>query len=252
MAPMQNTPQVKLALVGVSRNCFPMELTRARMAKVVEACRKAKVEIIACETIIETEKDAIKALAELRSKHVNALAIYLGNFGPEGPMTILAREFGGPFMLCAAAEESAGSLIDGRGDAYCGMLNASLNCGLRRLQAHIPDAPVGSPDQVAAMLAHFTRVARVVIGVKKLKAITFGPRPEDFYACNAPIQPLYDLGVEVMENSELDMLQIYQQAASKTKRIEETMTSIKNEVGASSFKNPVSYTHLTLPTNREV
>ncbi|MFZ4395364.1 MAG: L-fucose/L-arabinose isomerase family protein [Kiritimatiellia bacterium] len=241
---MQNIPQVKLALVGVSRNCFPMELTRARMAKVVEACRKAKVEIIACETIIETEKDAIKALAELRSKHVNALAIYLGNFGPEGPMTILAREFGGPFMLCAAAEESAGSLIDGRGDAYCGMLNASLNCGLRRLQAHIPDAPVGSPDQVAAMLAHFTRVARVVIGVRKLKAITFGPRPEDFYACNAPIQPLYDLGVEVMENSELDLLQIYQQAASQKKRIEETKVSIKREVGASSFKNPAKLQQL--------
>ena len=233
---MQNIPEVKLALVGVSRNCFPVELTRARMAKVVEACRKAKVEIIACETIIETEKDAIKALAELRAKRANALSIYLGNFGPEGPMTILAREFGGPFMLCAAAEESAGTLIDGRGDAYCGMLNASLNCGLRRLQAHIPAAPVGTPDQVAAMLAHFTRVARVVLGVKQLKAITFGPRPEDFYACNAPIQPLYDLGVEVMENSELDMLQIYQQAASQKKRIEETMASMQQEVGAKAFK----------------
>ncbi len=238
MAPMQNIPQVKLGLVGVSRNCFPAELTRARMAKVVQACSKAKVEIVACETLIETEADAIKALAELHSKHVNALAIYLGNFGPEGPITILAREFGGPFMLCAAAEESANSLIDGRGDAYCGMLNASLNCGLRRLTAHIPDVPVGSPAQVAGMLAHFTRVARVVIGVKNLKAITFGPRPQDVSACNAPIQPLYDLGVEVMENSELDMLQIYQQAASQKKRIEATMAEMTSEMGASTFKKP--------------
>ena len=103
MIPMRNIPEVKLALVGVSRNCFPAELTRARMTKVVQACKKAKVEIIACETIVETEKDAVQALSELRAKRANALAIYLGNFGPEGPMTILAREFGGPFMLCAAA-----------------------------------------------------------------------------------------------------------------------------------------------------
>ena len=244
MIPMQNMPEVKLALVGVSRNCFPLELTRARMAKVVQACQKTKIEIITCETIIETEKDAVKVLAELRTKKVNALAIYLGNFGPEGPTTILAREFGGPFMLCAAAEESANTLIDGRGDAYCGMLNASLNCGLRRLQPHIPEVPVGTPAEVAAMLAHFTRVARVVLGVQNLKAITFGPRPEDFYACNAPIQPLYDLGVEVMENSELDMLQIYQQAASQKKRIEETMASIKSEMGAKSFKNPAKLQQL--------
>lgn len=244
MVPMRNIPEVKLALVGVSRNCFPAELTRARMARVVHACKKAKVEIIACETIVETEQDACKVLAELRAKRANALAIYLGNFGPEGPLTILAREFGGPFMLCAAAEESASSLIDGRGDAYCGMLNASMNCGLRRLTAHIPDVPVGAPDQVAAMLAHFTRVARVVIGVKNLKAIAFGPRPQDFYACNAPIQPLYDLGVEVMENSELDLLQLFQQAASKKKRIEETMSEIKREVGAHSFPNPAKLQQL--------
>jgi L-fucose isomerase-like protein len=244
MAPLQNIPEIKLGLVGVSRNCFPAELTRARMAKVVQACQKGKVEIIPCETIVETEKDALKVLAELRARQVNALAIYLGNFGPEGSLTILAREFGGPFMLCAAAEESANSLIDGRGDAYCGMLNASLNCGLRRLTAHIPDVPVGNPDQVAGMLAHFTRVARVVIGVKNLKAIAFGPRPEDFYACNAPIQPLYDLGVEVMENSELDMLQVFQQAASKKKRIEETMAEITSEVGAKSFKNPLKLQQL--------
>ncbi len=244
MMPMQNIPDVKLALVGVSRNCFPAELTRARMAKVVEACRQAKVEVIVCETIVETEKDAIAVLAELRTKRANALAIYLGNFGPEGPMTILAREFGGPFMLCAAAEEHANNLINGRGDAYCGMLNASINCGLRRLRPHIPEAPVGSPDQIAAMLTHFTNVARVVVGVKNLKAITFGPRPEDFYACNAPIQPLYDLGVEVMENSELDMLQIYQDAASQTKLIEETKASITREVGAASFKNPAKLQQL--------
>ena len=35
---------------------------------------------------------------------------------------------------------------------------------------------------------------------------TGSPRPQDFFACNAPIKGLYELGVEVEENSELDLL----------------------------------------------
>ena len=36
--------------------------------------------------------------------------------------------------------------------------------------------------------------------------ISFGPRPDDFLACNAPIKCLYDLGIAIEENSELDLL----------------------------------------------
>jgi hypothetical protein len=39
MVPMQNTPRVKMGLVGVSRDCFPIGLTRRRMyALVVAGC----------------------------------------------------------------------------------------------------------------------------------------------------------------------------------------------------------------------
>ena len=46
-------------------------------------------------------------------------------------------------------------------------------------------------------------------GLSKLKIITFGPRPQDFFACNAPIKGLYEIGVEIEENSELDLLVAY-------------------------------------------
>ncbi len=52
-------------------------------------------------------------------------------------------------------------------------------------------------------------IARAIIGLKGLKIITFGPRPQDFFACNAPIKGLYELGVEIEENSELDLLVAY-------------------------------------------
>ena len=231
-APLVNTPNIKMGVVAVSRNCFPIELSRSRLGRVVKACADRRLDITVCSVVVETETDAMKAVAEMRAAGVDALALYLGNFGPEGPETILVRELGVPFMLCAAAEESAKDLIDGRGDAYCGMLNASLNCGLRGLRPFIPENPVGLPDEVAEMIAHFTRVARVVVGVKKLKLFSFGPRPHDFYACNAPLKPLYDLGVEVMENSELDLLLLFKDAAKQKARIEKVAADMACELGA--------------------
>jgi L-fucose isomerase-like protein len=115
-------------------------------------------------------------------------------------------------MFAAAAEESGKSLVDGRGDAYCGLLNTSYNTGLRKLRPHIPEYPVGMPGEVARMIAAFVPVARVLLGLARLKVFSFGPRPQDFLACNAPIKPLYDLGVEVMENSELDLYDIFLKA----------------------------------------
>lgn len=207
---MQNIPFVRLGIVAVSRDCFPIELSRKRRGNVIAACKALKVPIVEIETIIENERDVLKALNEVKQKDVNALAIYLGNFGPEGPTTLLAQKFPGPVMFVAAAEDSGRDLVNGRGDAYCGLLSASYNIGLRRLRPHIPEFPIGDPGDIAAMLAEFLPVARTVIGVRNLKIISFGPRPFDFLTCHAPIQPLFDMGVEVMENSELDLFDIVQ------------------------------------------
>ena len=218
---MQNIPVVKLGIVAVSRDCFPIELSRKRRSNVVAACKELKVPVVEIETIIENERDVLKALDEVKQKNINALAIYLGNFGPEGPTTLLAQKFSGPVMFVAAAEDSGNDLINGRGDAYCGMLSASYNIGLRRLRPYIPEYPVGDPKDIAAMLAEFIPVARTVIGVRNLKIISFGPRPFDFLTCHAPIQPLFDLGVEIMENSELDLFDLVQaeKGSSDVKRI---------------------------------
>jgi L-fucose isomerase-like protein len=209
---MNNIPKINLGIVAVSRDCFPVELSKKRKAKVLKECQTKKIFLTDIETIVENEKDTLKALEEVKKKNVNALVIYLGNFGPEGPTTLLAQKFDGPVMFVAAAEESGKDLVHGRGDAFCGMLNASYNIGLRRLTPHIPEYPVGVAGEVAEMIAEFIPAASVICGVKKLKIFPFGPRPQDFYACNAPIKPLFDLGVEVMENSELDLYDIFLKA----------------------------------------
>ena len=203
---MLNTPAVNLGIVGVSRDCFPRDLTQTRLGQLAEACGG---NVTPLTTIIESERDIAAALKEAHDLGTNAMAIYLGNFGPEGPLSLFAEKFGGPVMICGAAEESMHTLIQGRGDAFCGMLNAHYNLGLRRQRVHTPQNPVGLPHELATEITHFTNVARVVIGLRSLKVMSFGPRPQDFLACNAPIQPLYNLGIEIMENSELDLLAAY-------------------------------------------
>ena len=49
-------------------------------------------------------------------------------------------------MVVAAAEETGDDLVGGRGDAYCGVLNASYNLKLRNLHAYIPEYPVGDAE----------------------------------------------------------------------------------------------------------
>lgn len=224
---MKNIPELKLGIVAVSRDCFPIELSKKRRKSVVEECKKADLKISEIETIVENESDALKALSELEAQKVNALVIYLGNFGPEGPTTILAQKFDGPVMFVAAAEESGNDLIKGRGDAYCGMLNASYNIGLRKLSPYISEYPVGVPSEIVMMITEFMPIAKIIIGLKSLKIFSFGPRPQDFLACNAPIKPLYDIGVEIMENSELDLYDIFLSAEGnpKVKKVAEEMAA---------------------------
>ncbi len=118
--------------------------------------------MVELDTVVENDADVLRALDEIRSKNIDALVIYLGNFGPEGPSTLLAQKFGGPVMVAAAAEETGKDLFNGRGDAYCGLLSASYNLGLRSLRVHIPEHPVGTPAEVAAMIRDFRPVARIL------------------------------------------------------------------------------------------
>ena len=228
---MKNIPQVKPGIIAVSRDCFPIELSQKRRRNVVEACGKKKLPIVELKTTVENENDVAKALEEIKQSKINALVIFLGNFGPEGPTTILAQKFDGPVMFVAAAEETGNDLINGRGDAYCGMLNASYNIGLRKLHPYIPAYPVGIDDEIADKIKEFMPIARTIIGLNKVKIFSFGPRPQDFLACNAPIKPLYDIGVEIMENSELDLYDIYLEAKGHPD-IKSIVADMGKELGA--------------------
>ncbi len=228
---MNNIPVVKVGLVAVSRDCFPMSLSESRRAAVTAFCKAKNLNVYECPVTIENELHMQKALADVNAAECNALVVYLGNFGPESSETLLAKYFNGPVMFVAAAETNGESLLDERGDAYCGMLNASYNLKLRGIKAYIPEYPVGNPEEVADMIAEFVPISRAILGLNDLKIISFGPRPQDFLACNAPIKQLYNIGVEIQENSELDLFASYNEHAGDA-RIPSVVDDMANELGA--------------------
>ena len=235
---MNNTPEVKIGIVAVSRDCFPESLSVNRRKALVEAY-KAKydaAEIYECPVcIVESEIHMVQALEDIKKAGCNALCVYLGNFGPEISETLLAKHFDGPKMFVAAAEESGDNLCQGRGDAYCGMLNASYNLALRNIKAYIPEYPVGDAEDLADMIHEFVPIARAVAALGELKIISFGPRPLNFLACNAPIKQLYNLGVEIEENSELDLFEAFNKHAGD-ERIPGIVKEMEEELGAGNKK----------------
>ena len=238
MSLKDNMPKVKLGIVAVSRDCFPESLSATRREALVKAyADKYDIEdIYECPIcIVESEIHMVQALEDIKKAGCNALCVYLGNFGPEISETLLAKHFDGPKMFIAAAEETGNNLCGGRGDAYCGMLNASYNLALRNVKAYIPEYPVGDASDCADMIHEFIPIARAVMALSDLKIISFGPRPLNFLACNAPIKQLYNLGVEIEENSELDLFEAFHKHAGD-ERIPAIVKEMEEELGEGNKK----------------
>ncbi len=85
------------------------------------------------------------------------------------------------------------------------------------------------------MLHEFLPIARAIVGLSSLKIISFGPRPLNFLACNAPIKQLYNLGVEIEENSELDLFEAFNKHADDP-RIPDVVKDMEEELGEGNQK----------------
>lgn len=231
---MNNLPKVKVGIVAVSRDCFPESLSVNRRKALIEAY-KAKYDpdnIYECPIcIVESEIHMVQALEDVKAAGCDALDGLSGQLCPEISETLLCKTLDGPKMFIAAAEESMNDLVQGRGDAYCGMLNASYNLKLRNIKAYIPEYPVGTAEECADMIEEFLPIARALVGLSQLKIISFGPRPLNFLACNAPIKQLYNMGVEIEENSELDLFEAFHKHDGDP-RIPDVVKDMEAELGS--------------------
>ena len=232
---LNNMPKTKIGIVAVSRDCFPESLSVNRRKALVEAYTKkyGADDIYECPVcIVESEIQMVEALEDIKKAGCDSLCVYLGNFGPEISETLLAKHFDGPVMT---SYSPILRIAVARAYAYCGMLNASYNLKLRNTKAYIPEYPVGTAEDCADMIHEFVPIARAVVALNNLKIISFGPRPLNFLACNAPIKQLYNMNVEIEENSELDLFEAFNKHEGD-ERIPGVVADMEKELGAGNKK----------------
>ena len=71
---INNTPEIKLGIVAVSRDCFPNSLSENRRKAVVKAYDG---EIYECPIIVENEIDMMNALEDLKKAKLKMFGIPL-------------------------------------------------------------------------------------------------------------------------------------------------------------------------------
>ena len=90
---MSNIPDLKCGIISVSRDCFIISLSENRRQAIVSAYEKKYGDLYEVKKTVENEKDMLAAVKEAKDAGCNALVVFLGNFGPETPETLIAREF---------------------------------------------------------------------------------------------------------------------------------------------------------------
>lgn len=230
---MKNVPEIKLAVIVGSTDWMPLETAERNRGKLIERYRSVygESDVYECSiTLTDNEINIKRAIREITKAECNAVCVYWANYGPESAGTLFAQEFDGPVMMIAAAEEGEEPYDIDRRDALSGFINACYALKLRNTKVHIPLKPYGTYTECSNMIHEFIAVARTIIAVRDLKVISIGPRPSSYLASNAPGHLLYDIGIEVSEYSELELLDSYRIHDGDV-RIDKTVLEMENELG---------------------
>ena len=237
---MKNIPEIKIGVVVGSTDWMPAEEAIALRGRLIETYKQLypDSELYECPICLtDNEVNIKRVLKDIQKAECDALCMYFANYGPESSGTLLAQEFDGPKMFIAAAEEGQEPFLRNRTDAMSGFINACYALKLRDTQVYIPSNPVGTLAECAQMIHQFMPIARTLIAIKNLKVIAIGPRPSSYLAASAPNYLLYDLGIELSEYSELELLEAYNKHAEDA-RIANVVNDMAEELGTCGNKHP--------------
>jgi len=240
---MKNIPNIKLGIVVGSTDWLPSGLAEEMRKRLIETYQaiygeEAMKDIYECSICVtDNEVNIRRAFREIEKAGCNALCLYFANYGPESAGTLMADKFNGPVMMMGAAEEGNEPYVRERKDSLSGFINACFALNLRKTNVHIPDKPIGTLKECSRYLHDFISISRVQLGVGDLKIISFAPRPSSYLASMAPNHLLYDLGVEISEYSELEILDSFRKHEGD-QRIGKTVQEMASELGDEGNKTP--------------
>jgi L-fucose isomerase-like protein len=237
---MKNIPDIRIGVIVGSTDWLPSDVAIAQRGKLIETYMSIYGDegVYECPVCITDNELSIKrVMKDISKAECDAVCLYWANYGPESAGTLLAQEFDGPVMLFAAADEGEEPFERERLDGMSGFINACYALKLRNTNAYIPDSPVGTLQECAGMIHEFMPIARTLIAVKDLKIISIGPRPSSYLAAFSPNHLLYNIGVEISEYSELELLDSYNKHEGDA-RIDKIVNDMTQEFGENGNKFP--------------
>ena len=202
---MTFTPSpVTLGFIPANRGSFSDELAARMRDQTVEAFRRQGIKIVVPNPdqtkvgCVENRKEA-EVCAELFRRHnVQGIVIGAVNFGEEQAAAWAVRQarLDVPVLIFGCQEEETLTPSTPRRDSFCGLL--SIGEVLRQIgvKYSVARRPICLPSDLsfAADLDWFSRVCRVVTGVRNARYGQIGARPDAFWTCRFDEKQLQRLG----------------------------------------------------------
>jgi len=196
--------RIRLGFVPANRGSFSDELAFKMRNATIEAMRQAGIDVVVPSPeqtkvgCVETRKEA-DACAELfRTNGVQGIVVGAVNFGEEQPVAHVVRQtrLDVPVMIFGCQEEEVLTKQTQRRDSFCGLLSIADVLRQIGVRYSVASRPICFPSDAsfAADLDWFSRVCRVVTGVKNARYGQVGARPDAFWTCRFDEKQLQRLG----------------------------------------------------------
>jgi len=212
--PLQQ-PKLKLGFIPANRGFFSAELAAAMRRQTIDAMEKQGIEVVVPGEdqtkvgCVENRREAELCAELFRARDVQGIVIGAVNFGDEqaAAWTVRQARLDVPVLIFGCQEEEVLTPKTRRRDAFCGLL--SIGEALRQIgtKYSVAGRPICFPtdESFARDLDWFTRVCRVVNGVRNARYGQIGARPDAFWTCRFDEKQLQRLGptTVVLDLSEL-------------------------------------------------
>jgi L-fucose isomerase-like protein len=193
-----------LGFIPAHRGAFSIELAAKMRDQTVQAMQKAGIEVVVPSPeqtksgCVQSRQEAELCAELFRNRKVEGIVIGAVNFGEEQAVawTVRQAKLDVPILIFGCQEEEVLTRKTPRRDSFCGLL--SIGEVLRQIGAKysVGSRAICFPSDAsfAADLDWFSRVCRVVGGVRNGRYGQIGTRPDAFWTCRFDEKQLQRLG----------------------------------------------------------
>jgi L-fucose isomerase-like protein len=197
-------PQLTIGFVPAHRGFFSPQLAARMRAEAIAAMERAGLRVVVPDEsqttvgCVQNRREAELCAALFREQRVQGIVIGAVNFGDEqsAAWTVRQARLNVPVLIFGCPEEETLTPTTPRRDSFCGLL--SIGDALRQIGVRYTVArrPIVFPSDAAfaADLDWFTRICRVVNGVREARYGMVGARPDAFWTCRYDEKQLQRLG----------------------------------------------------------